>query len=197
VAVLSDVEDDSLALTAEEELKMKNTYILATTALLKKQKEMKDIERLLASKRVEFAARSQELQSRREELEAKQRQLKDRVIKFERFLKENDAKRERANQRVIAEQKQRGLRVQEIESLQEQLRREELMLARTVQTLRKQARRCIIWAISACKFNTRSTHRNVQGVRELPAVCCRHSAAGLSADNRARSLGRADAVPDS
>jgi hypothetical protein len=44
-------------------------------------------------------------------LRAKQKQIKERVIKFEKFLRENDAKRLRANAKAQAEKKLREQKV--------------------------------------------------------------------------------------
>jgi SOS response regulatory protein OraA/RecX len=41
----------------------------------------------------------------------KQKQIRERIIKFEKFLKENDAKRQRANAKAIAEKKLREQKV--------------------------------------------------------------------------------------
>jgi hypothetical protein len=54
----------------------------------------------------------------------KQKQIKERVQKFEKFLKENDAKRLRANAKAIAERKLREQKEQEAMTLHKQLQQE-------------------------------------------------------------------------
>lgn len=56
----------------------------------------------------------------------KQKQIKERVTKFEKFLKENDAKRQRANAKAISEKKLKEQKEAEATSLQKQLQVEQL-----------------------------------------------------------------------
>jgi hypothetical protein len=53
----------------------------------------------------------EECKEKQDELKAKQKQIKERVTKFEKFLKENDAKRIRANAKAISERKLRESKV--------------------------------------------------------------------------------------
>ncbi|KAJ3216107.1 hypothetical protein HDU67_009908 [Dinochytrium kinnereticum] len=68
----------------------------------------------LEKKRIEFAKRMEECREKQEELRAKQKQIRDRVTKFEKFLKENDAKRQRANLKAQSEKRLREQKEQEL-----------------------------------------------------------------------------------
>lgn len=105
---------------------VRSSNVQVSTALLKKQKETREVEAQLAAKRAEYAKRMEDTRLRREELKTKQRQLRDRIVKFEKFLKENDAKRQRANIKAQAERKLRDLKELEVKSLQDQVKDEQV-----------------------------------------------------------------------
>ncbi|KAJ3392545.1 hypothetical protein HDU92_008304 [Lobulomyces angularis] len=66
----------------------------------------------------------EECREKQEELKVKQKQIRERVFKFEKFLKENDAKRQRANVKAQTEKKLREQKEQELLGLQKQLMEE-------------------------------------------------------------------------
>merc|ERR1712137_1403716 len=73
--------------------------------------------------------RKESLQQRTEELERKEQQLKESLLKFDKFLKENDAKRARAIKKSAEEQKLEDLQqqlVEERERLSEKLEKHEI-----------------------------------------------------------------------
>ena len=78
-----------------------------STLLLQKKKEMAEVQQQLDRKKEEFRMRMQRCQEKEVELAAKQEALKEQVRKFEKFLKENDAKRVRANRKAQEEIKLR------------------------------------------------------------------------------------------
>ncbi|KAJ3232134.1 hypothetical protein HDU81_003282 [Chytriomyces hyalinus] len=95
-----------------------NRHTLQSTLLLQKKKEMNLVQANLERKRAEFSKRMEECREKQEELRVKQKQIRDRVAKFEKFLKENDAKRQRANVKALSEKKMRELKEQELGQLQ-------------------------------------------------------------------------------
>ncbi|XP_062296866.1 coiled-coil domain-containing protein 42 homolog [Scomber scombrus] len=95
---------------------------LRKTLVLKKQAELEDVDKQLALKRQEFKSCVQALTQRRSELEIKQQQTKERAIKFEKFVAENEAKRRRALKKYEAAQEQNILKHREIEELTKQLK---------------------------------------------------------------------------
>ncbi|KAJ8331211.1 hypothetical protein O5D80_000773 [Batrachochytrium dendrobatidis] len=104
---------------------LENRQTLQSTLLLQKKREMHAIQTLLEKKRVEFSKRMEECREKQEELKTKQKQIRDRVTKFEKFLKENDAKRQRANVKSINEKKLRESKEVELGLLQRQLQDEQ------------------------------------------------------------------------
>jgi chromosome segregation ATPase len=82
---------------------------------------MAHVQDQLEKKRAEFSTRMDECKYKQEELRTKQKQIRDRVLKFEKFLKENDAKRQRANIKAQTERKSRELKEAELANLHVQL----------------------------------------------------------------------------
>ncbi|XP_018596403.2 coiled-coil domain-containing protein 42 homolog [Scleropages formosus] len=99
------------------------------TRKLDKLEEVKDVERVLTAQREDFRRRTESLRRRRKELDEKEEQLKESLFKFNKFLKENDAKRGRAlkkasEEKDLARQKQAEVELLEQEVLVLQKRRE-------------------------------------------------------------------------
>ncbi|KAG7387554.1 hypothetical protein PHYPSEUDO_013948 [Phytophthora pseudosyringae] len=67
-----------------------------STLLLKKRKEMREIDDALDFMKEEYAQRMEACDARQRELERKQAEMKEQVTRFEKFIKENDSKRTRA-----------------------------------------------------------------------------------------------------
>eukprot|EP00064_Thunnus_orientalis_P001553 superscaffoldBa00000107_g1556 len=95
---------------------------LQKTLVLKKQAELEEVEKQLTLKRQEFKSCVQALTQRRSELEMKQQQTKERAMKFEKFVAENEAKRRQALKKYEAAQEQNILKQREIEELTTQLK---------------------------------------------------------------------------
>eukprot|EP00741_Cyanophora_paradoxa_P008900 tig00001408_g8616.t1 len=93
-----------------------------STLLLQKKKEMAEVQEELDRKKEEFKERMRRCQAKEEELAKKQQQIREQVIKFEKFLKENDAKRMRAHRKAAEEIKLREAKELEIIELEESLR---------------------------------------------------------------------------
>ncbi|ORY48349.1 hypothetical protein LY90DRAFT_703149 [Neocallimastix californiae] len=84
----------------------KHDYELTSaTRLLEKRRETIEIENGLQLQKQDFATKMESLVSRREELAKRQKLLRDKKIKFEKYLKENDAKRLRAEKKKSEEKK--------------------------------------------------------------------------------------------
>lgn len=92
-----------------------------STLLLQKKKEMNEVQMKLDRKREEFNERMQRCQQKELELAGRQQNIREQVVKFDKFLRENDAKRARANKKASEEIKLREQREQEIVVLQQQL----------------------------------------------------------------------------
>ncbi|XP_029349316.1 uncharacterized protein CCDC197 [Echeneis naucrates] len=95
---------------------------LQKTLVLKKQAELDEVDKQLALKRQEFKSSVQALAQRKSELEIKQQQTKERAMKFEKFVAENEVKRCRALNKYEVAWEQNNLKQKEIEGLTEQLK---------------------------------------------------------------------------
>lgn len=74
-----------------------------STLLLKKRKEMREIDDALEFMKEEFLQRMEACDARQMELDRKQAEMKEQVTRFEKFIKENDSKRTRAEVKAKAE----------------------------------------------------------------------------------------------
>lgn len=98
-----------------------------STLLLQKKKEMAEVQQQLDRKKDEFRQRMERCQEKEVDLAAKQEHIKEQVRKFDKFLKDNDAKRVRASRKAAEEEKLREQKeVEKLELmklLEEQLRK--------------------------------------------------------------------------
>ncbi|MBN3319947.1 CCD42 protein, partial [Atractosteus spatula] len=94
---------------------------LQKTLVLKREVEVEDINRQLAAKRQDFANRMEALARRRAEFELKQKLTKERALKFDKFLQDNESKRRRALRNYQMERKHNELKEKEIQDLLQEL----------------------------------------------------------------------------
>uniref|UniRef100_A0A1I8IIS3 DUF4200 domain-containing protein n=3 Tax=Macrostomum lignano TaxID=282301 RepID=A0A1I8IIS3_9PLAT len=111
-------EDKLLVKMPERE----DDHLTSATRLLEKKREMMEVETALSAQKEEFQMKMESLQQRREELEKKEHQLKESLLKFDRFLKETDAKRVRAVKKAGDERAYRRQKEQEIVEIQGEMR---------------------------------------------------------------------------
>ena len=71
-----------------------------STLLLKKRKEMREVDESLELMKDAYKRRMDFCEERRLQFEAKQNKMRENVIKFEKFIQENDAKRQRAEAKI-------------------------------------------------------------------------------------------------
>ncbi|XP_041083950.1 coiled-coil domain-containing protein 42 homolog [Polyodon spathula] len=150
-------EDKLLVKMPERE----DEYLTPATQLMEKRREMSEVEQALAAQKEEFQMKMESLQQRREELERKEEQLKESLLKFNKFLKENDSKRSRAvkkacDAREIAQQKNR-----DAERLGEEMA---ILEAKKERLQRKVERNAIFW-----KYLEKVTKKSekLQEIREM------------------------------
>ncbi|XP_031555849.1 coiled-coil domain-containing protein 42 homolog [Actinia tenebrosa] len=110
-------EDKLLVKMPERE----DDHLTPATRLLEKRREMSEVEQALGAQKEEFQMKMESLQQRREELERKEYQLKESLLKFDKFLKENDSKRARALKKAAEEREMRRAKDREIARLQEDI----------------------------------------------------------------------------
>ena len=87
-----------------------------STQLLKKRKEMKEVDNALELMKNDYKRRMDDCEERRISFENKQAKMRDQVLKFERFIQENDHKRMRAEAKSKAERKLYMEKLDEIEN---------------------------------------------------------------------------------
>ncbi|XP_070619078.1 cilia- and flagella-associated protein 73 isoform X1 [Erythrolamprus reginae] len=124
----SDLEDRVRAAIRDKLLTMKipekeNDFLPSSCCLLEKQRELSEVEKTFTATKEEFQKKMEYLQQRRQKLGHKEGQLKQAILKFDKFLKENDAKRKRAMQKAEQEKKQLAQKDVEAERLKAEITR--------------------------------------------------------------------------
>lgn len=99
-------------------------HLTPATKLLEKRREMLEVENALAVEKEEFQLKVESLNQRKQDLEKKEVQLKESVIKFDKFLKENDAKLSRAVKKAEDERELQKVKQKEIERLKEETKKQ-------------------------------------------------------------------------
>ena len=111
-------------------------HVSPATRLLEKRRQMFEVQEALNSQKEEFARREDAFRRREDGLRRKDLELQESLIKFNKFLQENESKRNRALKRASEEKKQRELKEKEIEKLEAQLKsklKEESMMKEEVE----------------------------------------------------------------
>jgi hypothetical protein len=96
-------------------------HITPATRLLEKRRQMFEVQEALNSQNEEFSRREDAFRRREEGLRRKDLELQESLIKFNKFLQENESKRNRSLKRATDERKQREQKEQEIKRLEQQL----------------------------------------------------------------------------
>lgn len=106
-------------------------HVSPATRLLEKRRQMFEVQEALNLQKDEFGRREDSFRRREDSLRRKDLELQESLIKFNKFLQENESKRNRALKKVTEERKQRELKELEIQKLETQLKskiREESIL---------------------------------------------------------------------
>ncbi|CAM9494359.1 unnamed protein product [Phaeothamnion confervicola] len=93
-----------------------------STLLLRKKREMQEVDDELEAMKTEYSARMQKCEARQRAFERRQLEMRDQVLRFEKFIQENDGKRSRADAKARAEHKVLEAKEQELAQLQAELR---------------------------------------------------------------------------
>jgi len=96
-------------------------HVSPATRLLEKRRQMFEVQEALDAQKEEFSRREDAFRRREEALRKKDLELQESLIKFNKFLQENESKRNRAIKRASDERKQREQKEAEITRLHEQL----------------------------------------------------------------------------
>lgn len=92
-----------------------------STLLLKKRKEVREVDESLELMKLDYKKRMDICEQRRVQFELKQSKMRDQVLKFEKFIQENDAKRLRAELKAKQEKKNYEDKIKEIVALTDKL----------------------------------------------------------------------------
>ena len=99
-----------------------NTQTISqSTLLLKKRKEMREVDASLDLMKRDYKKRMDECEQRRLQFEKKQSRMRDQVLKFERFIQENDSKKIRAEAKAKHERLIYMEKSKELQFLNEEL----------------------------------------------------------------------------
>ncbi|XP_044540777.1 cilia- and flagella-associated protein 73 [Gracilinanus agilis] len=112
-----------------------DNYISHATQLLEKKQEMVEMEETLQAKKEEFKVKMSALKQRREALEQKEEALKESMIRFDKFLKDTEAKQSRAMRRA-EEQRQKEAEAQALKEELEGLVQKKEQLEQTLNKYR-------------------------------------------------------------
>lgn len=111
-------------------------HVSPATRLLEKRRQMFEVQEALNAQKEEFARREDAFRRREDGLRRKDLELQESLIKFNKFLQENESKRNRALKRAAEEFKQRQTKESQIAQLEDQLKsklREEAVLKEEVE----------------------------------------------------------------
>jgi len=106
-----------------------------STSLLQKRKQLQQVEAEYVRKRREYDERMKQCQEREAELAAKQEVIRVNVVRFERFISDNDTKRQRALTKERDEIAERLTLQQELEGLERVEQRSHAGLAELTHSL--------------------------------------------------------------
>lgn len=101
------------------------TQTSQSTLLLKKKKEMREVSDALTYMKQQYLERMKACDESQTAFERKQLDMKEQVVKFEKFIQENDAKRQRAEIRGKDERRKMEEKQEELNNLMLELRRAE------------------------------------------------------------------------
>ncbi|XP_036436825.1 coiled-coil domain-containing protein 42 homolog isoform X2 [Colossoma macropomum] len=113
------------------------------TRLLDKRREIKHMDAALRTQQEEFEVKKESLRRRRDELKMKEEKLKDSLLKFDKYLKENDAKKTRGLKKAEAERAVVREREREAQQLQRNIA---ALLAKKEQLQARVNRNRIYWS---------------------------------------------------
>ncbi|KDO25851.1 hypothetical protein SPRG_08795 [Saprolegnia parasitica CBS 223.65] len=98
-------------------------HVSPATRLLEKRRQMFEVQEALDAQKEEFSRREDAFRRREEGLRKKDLELQESLIKFNKFLQENESKRNRAIKRASDEIKQRLAKEHDVARLRESLDR--------------------------------------------------------------------------
>ena len=92
-------------------------FTSGATRLLEKRRQMFEVQEALEAQKEEFSRREDAFRRREENLRRKDVELQESLIKYNKYLQENESKRRRAENRAMDEEKQRKQKETQIAAL--------------------------------------------------------------------------------
>ncbi len=115
-------------------------HVSPATRLLEKRRQMFEVQEALEAQKQDFNRKEEVFKRREEALKLKDLELQESLIRFSKFLQENDSKRARAEKKAADEIKARLQKEKEIEQLTEVLEELKTEKERILEVLEKNMR---------------------------------------------------------
>lgn len=115
-------------------------HVSPATRLLEKRRQMFEVQEALEAQKQDFNRKEEVFKRREEALKLKDLELQESLIRFSKFLQENDSKRARAEKKANDEIKARIQKEKEIEQLTEVLEELKSEKERILEVLEKNMR---------------------------------------------------------
>jgi len=112
-------------------------HVSPATRLLEKRRHMFEVQEALDAQKEEFQRREATFKRREEMLKKKDLELQESLIKFNKFLQENDSKRNRAEKKQLDEKKQKQLKETEIIRLHGEVEKQKAKRAQMMEEVKK------------------------------------------------------------
>ena len=123
-------EDGAANLDNLESAPLTLDFTSGATRLLEKRRQMFEVQEALEAQKEEFSRREDAFRRREEALRRKDLELQESLIKFNKFLQENESKRSRAIKRAEDEKKQRKRKEEDIQRLEAKKKEEQAQEAK-------------------------------------------------------------------
>merc|ERR1711998_370031 len=82
-------------------------HVSPATRLLEKRRQKIEVQEALEAQKADFARREEQFQRREQIIKKKDLELQENLIRFNKFLQENDTKRTRAEKKFIEEERKK------------------------------------------------------------------------------------------
>ncbi|GLC45244.1 Cilia- and flagella-associated protein 73 [Pleodorina starrii] len=115
-------------------------HVSPATRLLEKRRQMFEVQEALEAQKLDFNRKEEVFKRREEALKLKDLELQESLIRFSKFLQENDSKRARAEKKATDEIRARSQKEKEIEQLTEVLEELKSEKERILEVLEKNMR---------------------------------------------------------
>jgi len=96
-------------------------HVSPATRLLEKRRQKIEVQEALEAQKADFARREEQFQRREQIIKKKDLELQENLIRFNKFLQENDTKRTRAEKKFVEEERKKNEHTQAIEQYKQQL----------------------------------------------------------------------------